>query len=136
MPRGAFRLPSHPRAALLAVVLASGAAGGRAADMSPAAPDGSALMPRVGDFTLMGWAAEFPGHTPAAPWRRVIRTGSYAMALDTETLRVPHFGAVPTGSGYVAAAAEDPAVWRDLPPASLELTITAGGTRHRCTAGG
>ncbi len=93
-------------------------------------------MPRVEDFTLMGWAEEFPGHTPAAPWTRVIRTGRYAMALDTEAMRVPYFGAVEDGGGYEAAAREDARVWRGLPSADLALTITAGGKAYRCTAGG
>lgn len=127
----------RPRsAAVLAMALVPRVEGSLAAEAPPAAVGMAALMPRVGDFTLMGWAAEFPGHTPAAPWQRVIRTGSYAMALDTEALRIPHFGAVPAGPGYVAAAGEDPRVWQDLPPAALELTIEADGTRYRCTAGG
>ena len=93
-------------------------------------------MPREADYALMGWAEEFPGHTPAAPWVRVIRTGRYAMALDTEAMRVPHFGAVEQGGGYEAAAREDGSAWRRLPAADLELAIAVDGTVHRCAKGG
>jgi hypothetical protein len=96
----------------------------------------AAWMPGGADYALMGWAEEFPGHTPGAPWRRVIRTGRYAIALDTETMRVPHFGAVPEGVGYEEAAREDGRVWRGLPSADLALTIASDGKAYRCTAGG
>ena len=49
-----------------------------------------ALMPQVADTTQMWWAEGFPSLTPTAPWLRVIQTGRYAMALNTETLRVEH----------------------------------------------
>ena len=94
------------------------------------------LMPRVEDYTHMWWAEGFPGHTSGAPWRRVIQTGYYAMALDTDTLRIPHFGAVPGGVSYSAAARADNRVWQELPPAELALSITTGGRTYRCTGGG
>ena len=93
-------------------------------------------MPRVEDYTLMWWAEGFPGHTPGAPWRRVIQTGSYALVLDTDSLRVPHFGPVPGGVSYSAAARGDHRAWQGLPPAELALTITVGGKTYRCTGGG
>ena len=58
------------------------------------------------------------------------------MVLDTETLRIPHFGPVPGGVGYSAAARADNSVWQSLPPAELALTITTGGKTYRCTGGG
>lgn len=42
----------------------------------------------------MSWAEGFPGVVKGAPWFRCIETGHYAFVLDTETLTVPHFGAV------------------------------------------
>ena len=54
----------------------------------------SDFMQRIEDETQMWWAEGFPGHTPAAPWLRVVQTGTYVMALNTETMRIPHFGAV------------------------------------------
>ena len=108
-----LRRLSSLRLALTALLLAPLAA--PAAELSP-----PALMPRVEDYTLMWWAEGFPGHTPAAPWRRVIQTGRYAMALDTETLRIPHFGPVPAGLGYAAAARADNRAWQ---------SAAAGGTR-------
>ncbi len=90
------------------------------------AADVSALMPRVADATQMGWAEEFPGNTPTAPWLRIVQTGTYAMALNTETLRIPHLGAV-------AGLNDD---WHPLPAADLTLQLVVDGTRYRCTAGG
>jgi hypothetical protein len=104
------------------------------ADQPGVAP--SAAMPRAGDYALMWWADGFPAHTPAAPWLRVIRTGHYALALDTETLRIPHFGAVPGGVSYLAATHAGDGDWRSLPPAELNLSIHADGKAYRCTAGG
>lgn len=93
-------------------------------------------MPRVEDYTHMWWAEGFPSHTPSAPWRRCIQTGRYAMVLDTETLRVSHFGAVPAGLDYAACGRADNHVWRSLPAADLALMIAVGGKTYRGTAGG
>jgi hypothetical protein len=95
-----------------------------------------ALMPRVEDYTLMNWAEGFPGHTPAAPWQRCIRTGYYAIVMDTRTLTIPHFGPLPGGVSYSAAARDDNRVWRHLAGAELALTIGTGGKKYRCTSGG
>jgi len=95
-----------------------------------------ALMPRVGDYTLMFWAEGFPAHTPAAPWRRIIRTGSYALALDTDTLMIPHFGAMPAGPDYATTARTDDRAWAALPPADLSLAIVANGKRYENVGGG
>lgn len=84
------------------------------------------LMPREGDHTEMWWADGFPSHTPDARWLRWVRTGSYAFALHTETLRIPHFGAAPAAAGNLES----------LPPADLALTITVAGKTYRATAGG
>jgi len=90
-----------------------------AADLAP-------LMPRIEDQTQMWWADGFPSVVADAPWRRVVQTGRYALALHTETLRIEHMGAV-TGLD------ED---WRTLPPADLALSITVDGKSYRCTSGG
>lgn len=87
-------------------------------------PDPRALMPQAADHTQMWWADGFPGHTPAAPWRRVIQTGRYTLALDTDTMRIPHYGLVACGD------------WRQLPPADLALSLAIDGKTYRCTAGG
>lgn len=93
-------------------------------------------MPRVEDYTHMWWAEGFPSHTPAAPWLRCIQTGRYALALDTETLRIDHLGPVPSGPDYLACARADNGGWQRLPAAELALTIAANGRTYRCTAGG
>ncbi|TVS12219.1 MAG: hypothetical protein EA424_22825 [Planctomycetaceae bacterium] len=67
----------------------------------------SALMPRSEDYTHIWWAEGFPAHTPAAPWRRVVQTGHYALAFDTDTLRIPRFGPVSGRVGYLATARAD-----------------------------
>ncbi len=93
-------------------------------------------MPHVGDYTHMWWAEGFPGHTPEAPWRRVIQTGRYAVALDTETMRVPHLGPVPPGTGYSECAGADNRAWGGLPAADLALAIAVEGKTYRCARGG
>ena len=95
-----------------------------------------ALMPRVEDYTHMGWADGFPGHIPTTSWRRCIQTGHYAMVLDTETLHIPHFGPMPGRVDYATSGRADNRAWQDLPPAVLTLTITTGGKTYRCTSGG
>jgi hypothetical protein len=107
-----------------------------AAVEGPAVLDLAAFMPRVEDYTHMWWAEGFPAHTPAAPWRRVVQTGSYAFTLDTDTLRIPHFGPVSHGVCYQAAARADNRAWQSLPPAELVLSIQVGGKTYRGTAGG
>ena len=104
--------------------------------LSVAAVDPAELMPRPGDYTLMWWADGFPAHTPEAPWLRVIQTGHYAFALETDTLKVPHFGALATGLDYAAAATADNSSWQALPPAELSLKVTVDGRDYRCTKGG
>ena len=46
-------------------------------------------------------------HTPAAPCRRVVQNGHYALAFDTDTLRIPRFGPVSGGVGYLTTARAD-----------------------------
>lgn len=84
----------------------------------------------------MGWAEEFPGHTPGAPWCRIIQTGRYALALDTDTLRIPHFGGLAGQTSYSQAAMAGKDAWQELPGAELALTLTANGRSYRCSAGG
>ena len=84
------------------------------------------LMPRVEDATQMWWADGFPSHTPEARWLRVIQTGKFAFALNTETLKVAHFGAV--------ASLTDG--WQQLPAADLTLSMSVDGKRYRATSGG
>lgn len=114
---------------LIALLLAAG--GVEAATLNSAG-----LMPRVEDYALLWWAEGFPSHTPEAPWRRVVQTGCYAFVLDTESLRIPHFGAVKSGVGYAECARADNRAWQRLPPADLSLTVTANGNTYRCKAGG
>ena len=93
-------------------------------------------VPHIEDYTHLWWAEGLPSHRPKAPWLRCIQTGRYAMVLDTETLRIPHFGPVPPGLDYAACAAADNRAWQRLPSAALALTITVDGKTYRCTKGG
>ncbi len=113
---------------LLSALFVFLAVSGPAAAADPVEP--LTLMPRVGDYTLMYWADGFPSHTPTAPWRRVIRTGSYAFVLDTETLTIPHFGPIPSGPDYGTSARSEDRTWESLPPATLSLTVMANGKRY------
>lgn len=100
-----------------------------------AAPD-SVSYPQAADYTHLHWAEGFPGSLSGAPWWRVIETGRFAFVLDTDTMRIPHFGAWQTDLGYADAAKRTTADWSALPPAELEMTLTADGKTYRCTAGG
>ncbi len=101
-----------------------------------AAAPTAALMARTEDYTHMWWAEGFPGHTPEAPWLRVVQSGRYAIALDTQRMRIPHFGAVAAGRDYAAAARADNRTWQRLPPADLRLSLAVNGKVYRCAAGG
>ncbi len=81
------------------------------------------LMPEPADYSLMYWADGWPGNSPNAPWRRVIQTGRYAFVLDTETLQVPHYGPLPPGLDYRAAALADNRAWASLPRPELLLSM-------------
>ncbi|MBL9154109.1 MAG: hypothetical protein JNK37_16570, partial [Verrucomicrobiales bacterium] len=94
------------------------------------------LYPQAADYTHLHWAEGFPGSVEGAPWRRVVETGRYAFVLDTDTLRIPHFGAWQNQLNYAEAAKRSTTDWSALPPAELELTLTADGKTYRCTAGG
>jgi hypothetical protein len=106
------------------------------ANVAAPAAEPTAWMPRVEDYTHMGWAEKFPSHDSSAPWRRWIETGYYALALDTDTLAIPHLGPVPPGADYGACARADRGRFASLPPADLVLEITADGRRYRATSGG
>lgn len=95
-----------------------------------------ACMPRPGDYAHMWWAEGFPDHTPRAPWQRVIQTGFFAVALDTEAMRIGHLGVLPEGDGYEASARSDNSAWQTLPAADLALWIKANGKRYRCVGAG
>lgn len=94
----------------------------------------SSLMPRVGDHTSMWWRDGFPGHVAGADWIRRIRTGHYALAINTETLEIPHLGPVPTVSYEESARTEID--WSNLGFAKLKLRITANGKTYTCSEGG
>jgi uncharacterized protein YwbE len=94
------------------------------------------LMPHMEDYTHMWWAKGFPSHTPNSPWERCIQTGFYAMALDTEALQIPHFGKITKGLSYSECTVSDNHVIDHLPPAKLELSITADGKKYHCREGG
>jgi hypothetical protein len=93
------------------------------------------FLPRPADYTLMFWAEGFPAHLPSAPWRRVIRTGHYAAALETDSLRISHLGPADAGGGYAAAGQETKAVWENLPGADLSLSIALNGQTYSCLSG-
>ena len=78
------------------------------------------LMPRVEDQSSLWWSEGFPAVVKGAPWERVIKSGQYAMVLDTEKMTVPHFGALKEGA------------WQDLPAAKLELGISVNGKIYEC----
>jgi len=90
----------------------------------------SELMPGPSDRTQMWWADGFPNHFESARWLRVIQTGNFGFALNTESLTVEHFGQL---SNEQSA---DRNTWQRLPPAKLMLTARVNGKSYRCVQGG
>ncbi|MDB4537193.1 hypothetical protein N9230_01095 [Akkermansiaceae bacterium] len=74
------------------------------------------LVPNERDQGQIWWADGFPSHREGARWLRVIKTGYYSFALNTETLEIPAFGA-PGDS------------------AELELKISVNGKEYFATGG-
>ena len=98
--------------------------GGAAVFISLASSGAEAVgleMPGALDHSSIWWAGGFPGQVEGAPWHRVIETGHYAMVLDTETLKVPHFGPLADRN------------WKELPPLGLVLEISVNGKNYQCT---
>ena len=120
--------------ALVALVVAAASLRGAAAGAADPPPAAAPLQPQ--DYTRMWWAEGFPAHHPGAPWRRVIETGRYAFVLDTDTLRVPHFGPMTGSLDYAGSAGSDDRAWAALPAAGLALSLTVSGRVYRATAGG
>lgn len=73
----------------------------------------------------MWWAKGFPGRIADAPWLRIVQTGHYALALNTETLQIPHFGK--------STFKDD---WNKLPPAQLDLELSVDGKTYKAKTGG
>lgn len=76
----------------------------------------ASLFPTPADKTQMWWAEGFPNHQADAPWLRIIETGHYRFALDTETLKIPELG-------------------NEKKPADLDLSITVDGTSYKAAGG-
>lgn len=81
-------------------------------------------MPLSTERTSMWWRDGFPGIIPQARWHRSIRTGHFGFVLDTETLAIPHIGAL-------SSDADDSGLY-DLPPAELDLQMTVNGVTYHC----
>ena len=77
-------------------------------------------MPLEKDHSAIWWAEGFPAVVEGVPWLRVIGTGEYALALNTETLDIPHFGLLEQEG------------WRDLPAGDLKLEIAVAGKTYQC----
>ncbi len=96
----------------------------------------AARMPRVEDFTLMWWAAGFPGRSAEVRPLRCIQTGLYAIAMDVGRMQVTHLGLTPRPLSYAEAGIADDRWFSGLAPADLELTIVVAGRAYRCVHGG
>ncbi|MDF1863062.1 MAG: hypothetical protein P1U87_22790, partial [Verrucomicrobiales bacterium] len=94
------------------------------------------FMPKAQDYTHQWWAEGFPGHREGTPWLRVTQTGTFAFVLNTETLKIPHFGTVDTDADYSTALQWENAEWSSLPPAELDLRLTVDGKEYHHSGGG
>lgn len=99
-------------------------------------PQPKQLMPQVEDYTRMWWADGFPAKHPGAPWIRVIETGRYAFALDTTSMKVPHFGPISGRPAYADSQDSNGRSWSTRPAAELSLNVRVDGTLFCCVEGG
>jgi hypothetical protein len=96
----------------------------------------AACVPKADDFTLLWWADGFPGRSPDARSLECLRTGEYAMMLDTATMRIAHLAPTTGKLSYADAGMADDRSMAGLTPAELGLTITVDGRKYRCVRGG
>lgn len=115
---------------MLPLLLATGAGAQDLRAVSPAE-----CLPLAEDYGHLWWAEGLPGRA-GAPYERMVRTGRYAVSLDTAALAIPHLGVLAEGTDYLAAATETNGEVVSLPGAEVDLTITVGGREYRCTEGG
>jgi hypothetical protein len=80
------------------------------------------------EWTSLFWPDGLPGPSGAI---RVIETSRFALAMDTSTLAVPHFGILSPGPTYEDSAKPDDTRWRALPPAELSLGLRVGERVYR-----
>ncbi len=78
----------------------------------------------------------FPAASKALRGDGSSRRGASPSCSTPTRCRIPHFGAWQTDLGYADATKRTTADWSALPPAELELNLTADGKTYRCTAGG
>ncbi len=88
----------------------------------------SGLRAERDEWTSLFWPNGLPG---PAGGIRVIETSRFALAMDTATLAVPHFGALAPGLAYEASARPDDSRWLALPPAALSLGLQVGERRFQ-----
>jgi len=80
------------------------------------------------EWTSLFWPDGLPGPSAAI---RVIETSRFALAMDTSTLAVPHFGILSPGPTYEDSAKPDDTRWRALPPAELSIGLKLGERIYR-----
>lgn len=115
-----------------AVLLAAGAC---AAAEVPAPALTAACMPEPGDYTFMWWANGWNRHKQLSPKVLCFQTGRFGLAIDVESMRILNLGAITGARPYAEAVAEGNDRVFGLPPADLDLSVVAGGTRYRCVRG-
>lgn len=86
------------------------------------------LDPLQDEWTSQYWPNGLPG---SAGGIRVLETSRFALAMDTQTLALTHFGLVPSAGTYEASAKPDDTRWRGLPPAELSLGLRVGERVYR-----
>lgn len=84
------------------------------------------------EWTSQCWPSGLPGPDGAV---RLIETNRFALAMDTQTLAVPHFGLVPSAGAYEDSAKPDDSRWRGLPPAELAVGLRVGERVYRAVGG-
>lgn len=86
------------------------------------------LGPVKEEWTSQYWPSGLPGPAGGVS---VLQTSRFALAMDTRTLAVPHFGVSPSIGTYEDSAKPDDSRWRSLPSAELSLGLRVGERVYR-----
>ncbi|MBX3178261.1 MAG: hypothetical protein KF886_12940 [Candidatus Hydrogenedentes bacterium] len=85
----------------------------------------------IGDYGFLWWPHGWRGASADGTRMLCVQTSRYGLAIDVNSLAIPHFGPIPDPAPYAEAVAGSNDVVFSLPPAALSLLVEADGARYR-----
>ncbi len=93
-------------------------------------------MPRIGDYTLLWWAAGPPyflgSKAPPANETLCFQSGTWGLALDAKQVRVTRVGEFASPMAIEKATQPGRATLAELPTADWDCAVIVGGRRFTC----